>query len=141
MAKESQSVGAGLAVLIVVGSIILFAWMGNVCNDGGGGGGGGGGSVTAGIQRVGEAEARRLWESVPNTPGMQRFECGEDVCVVMFDPALWSQMTYDLKRDVVAGVGIGLAYGRSARWTEIRDMYTNDRLGRYSAPRDSVTID
>jgi hypothetical protein len=59
----------------------------------------------------------------------------------MFDPSLWTRMPYDQKRDFVAMMGIAFAYGEHAKWTEIHDLLTNKRLGRYSTRLDDVDID
>jgi RNA polymerase subunit RPABC4/transcription elongation factor Spt4 len=96
---------------------------------------------TPGITRVGQRRAAQMWRDVPTTPGMQRWSCSEADCEVMFDPAMWAQMPYDLKRNVVAMLGIAFAYGRHARFTEIHDMMTNRRLAVYSTRGDNVDID
>ena len=96
---------------------------------------------TPGITRVGQRRAAQDWRDVPTTPGMQRWSCSDRACEVMFDPAMWAQMPYDLKRNVVAMLGIAFAYGRHARFTEIHDMMTNRRLARYHTELDEVDID
>lgn len=96
------------------------------------------GDKTPGITRVGKARAAKMWKELPTTPGMQRVSCEEGLCTVMFDPSMWSQMTYDLKRDVTAMLGIGLAYGRK---TEIRDMMTNKKLAQYSTGTDRTRVE
>ena len=96
---------------------------------------------TPGIARVGRERAAKIWRDVPTTPGMRSRSCDYETCQVMFDPSLWTRMPYDQKRDFVAMMGIAFAYGEHARWTEIHDMLTNKRLGRYSTNRDDVDID
>ena len=94
-----------------------------------------------GITRVGKERAARMWRDIPTTPGMQRWSCSDRTCEVMFDPAMWAQMPYDLKRNVVAMLGIAFAYGRHARYMELHDMMTNRRLARYHTELDDVDID
>jgi hypothetical protein len=96
---------------------------------------------TPGITRVGKQRAAQMWRDVPSTPGMRSRSCAYETCQVMFDPSLWTRMPYDQKRDFVAMMGIAFAYGEHAKWTEIHDLLTNKRLGRYSSRLDDVDID
>jgi hypothetical protein len=93
-----------------------------------------------GIDRVGADRARQLYRDLESTPGLRKWECQETVCWVQFDPALWVQMPYDLKRDAVAGIGIALAAGRSNELTVIRDAYTGIEIASYSATIDRTRI-
>ena len=72
---------------------------------------------------------------------MKRWSCDGDLCYVMFDPAAWSQMEYDLKRSFTTAMGIALAFGKRARWTEIRDMMTGKEMAQYTTSSDGVKIE
>jgi hypothetical protein len=60
---------------------------------------------------------------------------------MMLDPAIWAGMESDARRGLTESLGIALAYGRGALWTEIRDPSTNERLALYSTRFDTAEID
>jgi hypothetical protein len=93
-----------------------------------------------GIARVGKIRVENDWKAIDSVPGLHSWACSGENCVVMFDPALWSQMPFDLKRDVTAALGIDLAFGKQANWTELHDMYTNAELSHYNADLDKTTV-
>jgi hypothetical protein len=99
-------------------------------------------SQQPGVERVGEAEAARLWQDVTTTSGVHVADCivGGDICTILITPALWNQMPYDLKRDFIAGAGIGAAHAFQARWTSVQDHMTGQELASYSSLHDKVTI-
>jgi len=96
---------------------------------------------TPGIDRVGPARAAQLWANVPTTPGMQRWTCDDGLCQVMFNPSVWAQMSYDLKQNFTAAMGIAFAHGKQAEWTEIMDMMTGKELAQYTTRSDRVKIE
>ena len=81
-----------------------------------------------------------MWKELLSFPGVKRESCEGDRCTVMFEPAVWAQMDHNLRREVTATVGIALAYGRQARWTEVRDLMTNKRLATYSTRDDKTEV-
>jgi hypothetical protein len=95
-----------------------------------------------GVQRVGEAEAARVWEDVTTTPGVHVADCraGVDICTIRITAALWNQMPYDLKRDFTASAGIGASYTFNSRWTSIQDYHSGQEIASYSTFHDQVTI-
>jgi hypothetical protein len=97
-------------------------------------------SETPGITRVGRARAARTWERLLSFPGVKRESCEGDLCTVMFEPVVWAQMDLDSKREVTRMLGIALAYGRQARWTEVRDLTTNKKLATYSTRSDKAEV-
>jgi hypothetical protein len=97
-------------------------------------------SETPGLTRVGPVRAARIWERLPTSPGVKRVSCGGELCTVRFDPVVWAQLDSERRRDVTTMLGIGLAYGRQARWTEVRDLMTNKKLATYSTRDDKTEI-
>lgn len=100
-----------------------------------------GDGVFPGIQRVGSARVEKSFLELESTPGLSSYACEGDFCTVMFDPALWSQMEYTMKRDVVAMLGLALAYGKKAQLTMVNDKMTNKQLGNYDASHDRTRIE
>jgi len=97
--------------------------------------------TTPGITRVGQQKASQVWADFEKTPGVRKWSCSPPLCEVQFDPELWAQLDYDLKRNVTAALGIGLAFGKNARWTEVVDVMTGKKLAGYNTRTDVTKIE
>ncbi len=95
---------------------------------------------TPGITRVGLKRAAGDWAGLRTMPGLAKWTCQERTCVVMYDPAIWGEAPFDLKRDITAGVGIALAFGQHASYVELHDNLTNAELSEYLVRSDHVAI-
>ncbi len=50
-------------------------------------------------------------------------------------------MDYDLKRNAIAAIGMALAHGENARWTDVVDVMTGKKLGGYHTRTDVTSIE